>query len=398
MKHLIVVCHKLFRRTAHGLQTTGGFVIQMDALAPYFQQVTLCVPIVNALDFTGIGVTAPNVTFHPLPHYQGRLDFLKAGLATRHEILSAVEDADLALVIVPGYVGLLATILYQRRNFPVFQWVVGDWGNNVVVRRGNQLARQVAALVVKPWLDRFMARLTRNVLTFFNGRILYGDNNPLHFTRLSSSIRRDDIYERADILRLTSPYRLLFVGRLSLEKGVTYLLEAVSLLAAEGEAVELHVVGSGSLDVGLSRQAQALSIADRVRFHGFVPQGEALRQLYRESDLFILPSLQDQQPKVLLEAMSQSVPVIATNVGGIPSLIRDGKNGLLVPPAQPGAIAEAIRQVVSRDEMRRRFIEAGLAYACGHTVEQETARMMRVVAAHFGFGGLQDEARACQQR
>jgi len=385
MRRLAVFSHKLFRRTPNGYQTTGGFSIQMDALAPYFEQITLCVPIVDDTEFHGVSVTASNFAFHPLPYYRGRLEFLRTATSMRHKILAVIKHSDLALIIIPGYVGILASILCQQYNFPIFQWVVGDWGNNVVVRRPDQLTKQVAALVVKPLLDRFMTRLTRDALTFFNGKILYDQNNPHHFTRVSSSIRQDDIYEHADAVHLTLPYRLLFVGRLSAEKGITYLLEAISFLAAEGEAIELNIVGMGALKAELQRQAQSLSIADRVHFHDFVPQGKALRQLYQGSDLFILPSLQDQQPKVLIEAMSQSVPVIATNVGGIPSVVRDGENGLLVPPAQPEAIAAAIRQMLLDDEGRQRLIGGGLAYVRAHTVEQETARMMQIVATHFNF-------------
>jgi glycosyltransferase involved in cell wall biosynthesis len=131
-----------------------------------------------------------------------------------------------------------------------------------------------------------------------------------------------------------------------------------------------------------------------VHFHGFVPQGAALRQLYRESDVFILPSLQDQQPKVLMEAMSQSLPVIATNVGGIPTIVQNGENGLLVPPARPEAFATAVRQVLSDDGLRQKLVREGLTHARAHTVEQETAKMMQVVASHFSLEGVPSGADA----
>ena len=93
-----------------------------------------------------------------------------------------------------------------------------------------------------------------------------------------------------------------------------------------------------------------------------------------------------------MEAMSQSLPVVATNVGGIPSIIQDGKNGLLVPPARPEAIAAAIDRVLSDDELYRRLVSEGLAHVRAHTVEQETARMMQIVADNFHLRGFRDEA------
>lgn len=388
MKHLAVFSHKLFYQTPCGLQTTGGFTIQMDALAPYFGRVVLCVPVIKDAGFRGAKFTAPNVRFHPLPHYRGRLGFLRTAPAMRREILAVLECADLALVAMPGYVGALASILCQQRRFPIFQLVMGDWGQNVRVRRSHVLTRWLALAMWSPMLDRLMARLTRDVLTFFDGHILYGRGKPHHFAFVSSSIHQDAFYIHSGAFHVSPPYRLLYVGRLSAEKGVPHLLEAVSLLVAEGELVKLHIVGTGALEGELRRMAQALNIAEHVVFRGYVPQGEALRQIYRESDVFVLPSLQDQQPKVLLEAMSQSVPVVATHVGGIPAAIQDGENGLLVPPARPESMAVAVLRVLADGELRRKLVKGGLAHARAHTVEQETARMMQIIATYFDLKGV----------
>jgi glycosyltransferase involved in cell wall biosynthesis len=230
-----------------------------------------------------------------------------------------------------------------------------------------------------------MARLTRDTLAFFNGRILYDQNKAFHYVRFSSSISQRTFYSRNASALLRPPHRLLFVGRLAPEKGVSHLLNATKELVTRGNPVELHIVGAGSLETDLRNQVKTLSLIDRVYFHGFVPQGEALRRFYRESDVFILPSLYDQQPKVFLEAMSQSLPIVATSVGGIPSLIQDGRNGLLVPPARPEAMATAICRILTDGDLRQKLVENGLAYAHLHTVELETHKMMQIVASHFDF-------------
>jgi glycosyltransferase involved in cell wall biosynthesis len=162
-------------------------------------------------------------------------------------------------------------------------------------------------------------------------------------------------------------------------------LDATKELVTSNNSVELHVVGEGSLEANLRNQAKNLSLTDRVFFHGFVPQGETLQKFYRESDVFILPSLYDQQPKVLLEAMAHSLPIVATSVGGIPSLIQDGHNGLLVPPARPEVMATAICRILTDRDLRQHLVESGLAYARLHTVEHETHKMMQIVAHHFNF-------------
>lgn len=385
MTRLVVFSHKLFRRTPRGLETTGGFVIQMDALAAHFEQVLLCVPIIDDPDFQGTGITAPNIDFHPLPISTGRLAFLGQILRLRREILAAMKKADLAQVMIPGYIEGLAGFLCRRRNFPMYMWVVGNWGSNVVTRRSNAISRNLARLFVKPLLDWLLTRLTRNTLCFFNGKILYGQSDPLHYTRVSSSIHRDGIHEETDPPPMTPPYKLLFVGRLSGEKGVEYLLRAVALAYEQGLAVELDVVGEGQLASSLARLTEELEIADRVRFLGRIASRTELDQFYRACDIFILPSLQDQQPKVLMEAMAQSTPIIATNVLGIPSIVQDGENGLLVPPADPPAIVEAIRRITDNPQLQQSLIQKGIAHAKEHTVEAETARMMEIITAHFNF-------------
>lgn len=392
-KTLVVLSHKLFHDTPRGPETTGAFTIQMDALAPYFERVILCVPIVDESGFHGIGITAPNVQFHPFEAYQGRLDFLYTAHDIRREMLKALGQADLALAIMPGYAGVLGSILCHRRRLPLFQWVVSHWSQNVIARRQERaFVHRLVAAVAAPFLDKIIICLTRHTLTFYTGRILYNTNQPHHHVRISSSIQASDCCIQVPSSTLKPPVRLLFVGRLSREKGVKYLLEAVAQLREEEQLVEVHLVGTGTLEATLHQEMKALALEELVHFHGFVPHSDRLFQLYRNSDVFILPSLQEQQGKVLLEAMSQGLPIIATNVGGIPTVIQDQENGLLVPPADPQAISQAVQQMIQNAALRERLIKRALDYARYHTVEAETERMMRIVEGHFDLREKQLES------
>lgn len=383
---LTIFSHKLFRQTSQGLQTTGALTTQIDELALYFRQVTICTPVLQDVSFRGASVSQENISYRPLPHYGSRLDFLRRVPTMRRRILSALADTDLALVILPGYVGVLASILSRNHDCPTLQWVVGDWGQNVKARRKNPVAYQLASRLAKPLLDRLMTWITQETLTFHTGRILYNRDRPHQHVRISSSIRESDLSLSAAPPLPQSTIRLLFVGRLAGEKGVSHLLKAVALLRAKQVPVELHLVGTGELEDELRRRAETLEIQDCVIFHGFVPHGEALYEHYRHSDILVLPSLQEQQGKVLLEAMSQGLPVIATEVGGVPSVISDRDNGLLAPPADAEAIAVAVQRIIWDSALRRRLVEGGLEYARGHTVEAETARMIRIIELHLDEG------------
>jgi glycosyltransferase involved in cell wall biosynthesis len=159
------------------------------------------------------------------------------------------------------------------------------------------------------------------------------------------------------------PFELLFAGRLVERKGVHLLLEALALLG-DGPPVRLQVVGDGPERARLEARAGELGLADGVVFHGFVPR-EALERRMAACDAFVLPAVVDAKGDteglgvVLLEAMSYGRPTIASAAGGIVDIVRDGQNGLLVPPGDVEALAGAIRRLAADRAAARAMGEAG---------------------------------------
>jgi glycosyltransferase involved in cell wall biosynthesis len=133
-------------------------------------------------------------------------------------------------------------------------------------------------------------------------------------------------------------------------KGVDVLLAAMALLRDRFPTLRLLAVGTGSLDRPLQKMAAEIGIADRVRFTGLRTDVPAI---FRGLDLLVLPSRSEGLPMVLLEAFGLSVPVVATRVGGTPELVEDGVTGLLVPPEDPAALADAIARALASPELRR---------------------------------------------
>jgi glycosyltransferase involved in cell wall biosynthesis len=385
---ILVITHKLLRQTKTGIQTTGGFPVQIDALEPYFERITLCTPIVDDPDFVGAPLRSSRVSVWPLPVYRSKWGFALHLSRYVSLIRAALRQSDVVLCITPGYVGILGSWLAQRSRVPMFQYVVTDWAHRFRVRTGSRV-RQVLSVFVAPLLDWVMTRLTRDALTFFNGNILYGRSPGLHFTRVSSSLTRDSFFERQDTCS-RPPYRLLFVGRLAGEKGLPYLLRAVTLLLRRGVPVSLDIVGQGPARQELEGLIETLDLGDTVHLHGFVPRGVQLDRFYRAADLFVLPSLEDMQPKVLLEAMANCLPVVASRVGGIPTHVHHEQTGLLFAPRNVEEMCGSIQRVIEDPALRRRLIQGGMAYARSHTVEAETERTMRIVVSHFNLEGLLD--------
>jgi len=169
-----------------------------------------------------------------------------------------------------------------------------------------------------------------------------------------------DEAEPADTTASDGPCQLLFVGRLDAVKGVVVLFDAVASLIAAGNDLHLTLVGDGPQRSELERRSVELGIASSVTFAGYRNQ-EQVQQHLRESDVFVLPSFAEGVPVSLMEAMAMSLPVVATNVGGVTELVRDGRNGKVVAPGDAVALEAAIAELAADPDLRRRLGEVGCA-------------------------------------
>lgn len=131
------------------------------------------------------------------------------------------------------------------------------------------------------------------------------------------------------------------VARLSPEKGIHHLLHAHAILRLRGLPIRLVLVGEGPQRSDLEMLARTLGISSTVEFMGYQEHVESFLSTF---DFFALPSITEGIPLSLLEAMANGLPVVATNVGGIPEIIVHQESGLLVPPSQPEALAQALEQ------------------------------------------------------
>jgi glycosyltransferase involved in cell wall biosynthesis len=176
------------------------------------------------------------------------------------------------------------------------------------------------------------------------------------------AVRRDD---RRDGSSAASPVRLLSVGRLVPKKGYNVLLAALNQLPRDLAWRLIHI-GGGPLKSDLQRAAQRFGLSDRIEWRGAQPQ-ERVLGAYHEADLFVLASRvapdgdRDGLPNVLMEAQSQGLAVISSQLPGVGELIKDRGNGLLVPPGDAGALATALEQLIRDPDLRRTLGNTGQA-------------------------------------
>jgi glycosyltransferase involved in cell wall biosynthesis len=212
---------------------------------------------------------------------------------------------------------------------------------------------------------------------------------------VSSCLRAAELRGRA-ASQLGDPPRLLFVGYIRPEKGVGVLLEAFEKLRAR-RPLRLTLVGASDRESASSR-----ALLDRVRdgkhaadvaLTGMVDFGEPLFELYRQHDVFVLPSLSEGTPRTLVEARAFGCPVVASRVGGVPASVDEGRDGLLVPPGDAGALAATIERILDDVALRARLVEGGLERARRSTLERFVDQLAEELEA---LGTTQHEQRrAC---
>jgi len=223
-------------------------------------------------------------------------------------------------------------------------------------------------LFVDTHLLRAKLERARHVVTIseYNRRLLgrlssEGDFQKVHVLHCGVDLRRfEPRLPGAAPAEPGRPPTFIAVGRLVEKKGYTHLVEAARLLKDRGVPFDVRIIGGGPDHAMLSRRIAELGVGDRVKLDGSMPQ-EKLLPILRQADAFVLPCVlardgdQDGIPVSLMEAMAYGIPCVSTTVSGVPELITDGKEGLLVPQQDPRALADALERLARDPELRARF-------------------------------------------
>lgn len=230
--------------------------------------------------------------------------------------------------------GVRARIVFRRVSFPLRRNPITrlkyTWGIDCVVAISGSIGHQLQQGGVPP----------SRIQVVYEG------------IELANYARRDFCDPRVS----GRPIVVGTLAHLSREKGHYYLLQAASLIRNVSSRMRFVIVGDGSCRQELEAQARELDLERCVQFTGF--QGQPTEYL-SGFDIFVLPSLSEGLSSAILSAMASGLPVIATNVGGIPELVRSEENGLLVPPADPAALAQAIQYLSENPEAAFRMGERG---------------------------------------
>jgi len=385
-KTLGIISSKIFWSDSDGIKTTGGFARQIEGLSQYYREVMLIVPFKETQSKQpGYCIRIEGLRVVPLPYHtgsgiRGKLDSLIKLPRITQLIWQSYKRCDVNNYWMSGYVGTIGLLVHKlRRSRPGFTRLGTDWPERIRQTHDTPVRRFLARILVLllPWLMRGLPLFAVGELSS-----KYGASNPYAHADVQTVLSETEIAVEI-AFKYANPLRLLYVGRLSVEKGLRYLIEAVSICAKQGIPIHLTLVGDGEERGQLEFLTVTYGIQDQVHFTGFVPLGDELRSYYRQANVFVLPSLSEGVPKVLIEAMASGLHIIATQVGGIPTLIEDGVNGRLVEPRSAVAIAEAIQDISREPEACQQMAKNTLASAKEYTIEAQTEQLIKQLQVDF---------------
>jgi glycosyltransferase involved in cell wall biosynthesis len=283
-------------------------------------------------------------------------------------VFRALRSSDLALIFFPSTLGLIGAGLGLFMRKPIIAYIGADWAainpRTGIIKKPSGFEKLFfkTKSVVGNFLNmRFRAVLMRDY-GFFKK---WSKRRPgVFYVPGNTAVTKDDLYERNDTC-LCEPIICLDVASLIPRKGIDDIIRAISMLIQEGYPLKLWHVGA-SVPENLAQMVylcRQLGVEEHVIFHGYKNDRNELLSLYRQADIFVLASHSEGYPRAVTEAQSQSLPVIATKVGGIPARLENYKDALLVNPGKSEEIAFAIAKVINDGALRKEIIANGFIMA-----------------------------------
>lgn len=359
------------RQTDDGVAVPSLEAPMIEALAEAFERLTVVAydpPAVprdsgEDADFT-ITAKHKNLDLFSLGPMGSWREALGRARAAAPRVAAASNDWDLLIVWLPNRrAGVVTNASKTSRLLVIDGSCVTDEIRTQPVAFHKKVVRSAIAAVT----DRIGRRLIDDAgLVIVNSEMLASRHRELNdnVTVQRWTRRRSDVSFAVDDRFTTAPPRLLFAGRLSPYKGIFETLEAFAKLRSDPifANATLDVAGDGPSMADVRTKIYELGLRDHVAVRGWLP-GDELFELYRNADLLFHPSYAESFPRVVLEALAHSVPVICTAVGGLRDILADEREVLFVEAGEVEPIVAAAKRIASDGELRRRLIANGFEAA-----------------------------------
>jgi glycosyltransferase involved in cell wall biosynthesis len=184
-----------------------------------------------------------------------------------------------------------------------------------------------------------------------------------------------DVFRPTGRINMTSAVTLGFVKHLKARYGPEYLIRAMEVIVRQYPQTRLLMAGSGELRSQLEELTGQLGLTRNVSFLGAIEHHQ-VPEILKNVNIFVMPSIQEGFGVSAVEAQAMEIPVVATKVGGVPEVVRDGITGILVEPCNPEQLATAIIELIENPEKRKEMGKEGRKYVLSHYQWEDNAALM----------------------
>lgn len=267
--------------------------------------------------------------------------------------------------------------------------VVGDYKESVINMKINGV-RDWAVKYYNLWNHNAFIKALKTSDILVNSQEQYNKLKPIA-GRIAlirtTTLSIKDIFKKEDSFATDSEIiNILFTGRIVREKGLDMIVDACALLVNQGHEIRLNI--AGMLQKGNEDYLNEIKIRGQrqgfydINYLGMKKVGDDLYNLYRASQIYVIASINNFEgfPRTIWEALASSCPVIATTVGSIPYYLSNQHNAILIPPNDIQAIYEAIKNLISDSELRKKIIKNGLEIVNECTLEVQTKKLVSFIS------------------
>ena len=274
---------------------------------------------------------------------------------------------------------------HSKKDIKLVYMIVGDYSEGVKNMKTKNFRQKLIKLFLYYNIFLF-ERSIKNQNIIVNSTALY--NKYKSFTKSIHQIRTttlsaSDFYYREDTC-LSKKVNLVYTGRIDPQKGLFELIEATALLNNSGYEVICNLVGWE--EDGLEPIKKSLLAFSRLKvieknivFHARKKVGSELNAIYRMGDIYVIPSYHEGFPRTIWEAMANSLPVVASNVGAIPDFLNHLQNAIIIKPKSANEIFVGIKKIINNKKLRKNIMQEGRKLAKNNTLDVQTKKLTNIL-------------------
>jgi len=354
-----------------------------DFFTEYFN-VILIAPVKKVTSVNEVkGIKLEKLQIVELPFFEGSINQVKKFYLlpkVLKKYYKVIKKSDIVVIFTSDLFATFGLLISALRKKNVVFMIGENWEKDVKFKYNSNFMCNCVKILRK--IQEFFLKLTPNKLVFVTSEALNPFKNIPVYTYFMSLISKKEIYYRNLCpLFFKKNINILYVGFLIKAKGVHDLIKAVELLKKKNRNIVLHIVGDGEYRSILENLAKEKKIQSK--FYGFIGDREKLKNIYLNADIFVLPSYTEGYPKVIFEAMSKGLPVIASSVGGIPEIIRHKCNGLLFVPGDILELKKCIENLINDFELYKSIVTNGYSTIKKYTVEESIKNFIKIFEKEF---------------